>query len=177
MTILLDRWRSGDEQALQSLIPLVYGEMRRLAQFHLQRERADHTLQATALVHEAYLRLIAADQNAYQNRPHFLAVCSRAMRQVLVDHAREYRALKRGAGAGPLSLDDVITIPAKEEIDVLEIDDALNRLDRLDAEKCRIVEMRFFGGLTSDEIAEVLGVSAITVKRKWAIAKAWCIMT
>jgi RNA polymerase sigma factor (TIGR02999 family) len=173
VTILLDRWRSGEEQALQSLIPLVYGELRRLAQFHLQGERTEHTLQATALVHEAYIRLIAANSQEYQNRAHFFAVCSRAMRQVLVDHAREHRAIKRGAGAGPLSLDNVITIPAQQDLDVLEIDNALDRLEQLDPEKCRIVEMRFFGGLNGDEIAQVLGVSAITVKRKWAIAKAW----
>jgi RNA polymerase sigma factor (TIGR02999 family) len=173
ITGLLARWRNGEEQALQSLIPLVYGELRRLAQFHLRGERPSHTLQATALAHEAYLRLVAVHAKDYQNRAHFFAVCSRVMRQILVDHAREHRALKRGASSGHLSLDEALTIPVQPNVDILVIDSALHRLDRLDPEKCQIVEMRFFAGLTSDEIAEVLGVSAITVKRKWAIAKAW----
>jgi len=173
ITVLLARWRGGEPEALQSLIPLVYTELRRLAQFHLRGERPGHTLQATALANEAYLRLVAVHAKEYQNRAHFFAVCSRVMRQILVDHAREHRALKRNEGADALSLDEALTIPVQANVDILEIDEALDRLQRLDPEKCHIVEMRFFVGLNSEEIAEVLGVSAITVKRKWAIAKAW----
>jgi len=173
ITSLLARWRAGDPEALQSLITLVYAQLRRLAQFHLRGERPDHTLQATALAHEAYLRMVGVHTKEYQNRAHFFAVCSRVMRQILVDHAREHRALKRGEGVEPFSLEAALTVPVQSNVDILEVDESLERLQRLDPEKCQIVEMRFFGGLNSDEIAEVLGVSVITVRRKWAIAKAW----
>jgi RNA polymerase sigma factor (TIGR02999 family) len=170
---LLARWRNGDEQAFKDLIPLVYGELRRLAQFHLQGERTENSLEATALVHELYLRLVAQHDKGLQNRAHFFAICSRLMRQVLVDHARERRALKRNSGAPPFSLDEALTIPCQPAFDILRIDEALDRLERMDPDKCKIVEMRVFAGLDASEIANVLGVSAVTVKRRWAIAKAW----
>jgi len=173
VTSLLGRWRAGDQGALDDLIPIVYGEMRRLAQFHLGAERPEHTWRATELVHEAYLRLAGQDDKTYQNRTHFFAVCSRVMRQVLVDHAREHRALKRGGDAAVVNLDEALTVPVQPDLDVLRVDEALTRFERIDPEKLRIVEMRFFAGLNVEEIADVLRVSPITVKRKWAVAKAW----
>ena len=173
VTALLARWRDGEEQALHALMPLVYGDLRRLAQFHLRDEHAGHMIQATALVHDSYLRLVEQNAKDFKNRTHFFAVCSRVMRQVLVDHAREERALKRGGAGGTYNIEAALTVPVQPDVDILGIDESLTRLERLDSEKCRIVEMRFFGGLNSEEIADVLGIAAITVKRKWAIAKAW----
>ncbi len=172
VTELLARWRAGDRDALEALVPLVYKELRDIARHHLRRERPDHTLQSAALVHEAYLRLL--DQRPFdtENRAHFLAVASRLMRQVLVDHARSYGAAKRGADRR-VELDVSLVVPQTKTSNVLALDDALTGLSKLDEQQGRIVEMRFFGGLATEEIALVLGISASTVKRDWNVAKAW----
>jgi RNA polymerase sigma factor (TIGR02999 family) len=168
----LNKWRAGDEQALQTLIPLVYQELRRIARYHLGRERPDHTLQSTALVHEAYLRLMKQGPAEIENRAHFLAVASQLMRQILVDHARRHRAAKRGGGL-KLELNEAESLKNSSEVDLILLDRALNDLARLDPQQSRVVEMRFFGGLSIEETAGVLGVSSTTVKRDWASARAW----
>ena len=169
---LLILWKAGDQEALEALVPLVYKELRDIARHHLQRERPGHTLQSAALVHEAYLRLI--DQRPFdtENRAHFLAVASRLMRQILVDFARSHGAAKRGADR-IVELDASLILPQVRNTDVVALDDALNGLMRLDEQQGRIVELRFFGGLATEEIAEVLGISPSTVKRDWNVAKAW----
>lgn len=169
---LLVRWKAGDQVALEALIPLVYKELRDIARYHLQRERPGHTLQSAALVHEAYLRLL--DQRPFDtdNRAHFLAVASRLMRQILVDYARSHGAAKRGADRR-VELDASVVLPQVRSTDIVALDDALTGLAKLDEQQCRIVELRFFGGLATEEIAEVLGVSSSTVKREWNVAKAW----
>jgi len=172
VSALLSKWRAGDQEALQALIPLVYQELRRIAQYHLQQERPDHTLQSTALVHEAYLRLMKQGPAEVANRAHFLAVASQLMRQILVDHARGRRAAKRGAGF-KLELNDAINPQKPETMDLIALDDALNGLAKLDPQQSRIVELRFFGGLSIEETAEIVGVSPTTVKREWATARAW----
>ena len=172
VSALLGKWRAGDQEALQVLIPLVYEELRRIAQRHLRRERQDHTLQSTALVHEAYLRLMKQGPAEVENRAHFLAVASQLMRQILVDHARRHRAAKRGGGL-KLELEDAMALQEAQNIDLIALDHALNELGRLDPRQSRIVEMRFFGGLSIEDAAEVIGVSPATVKREWATARAW----
>ena len=169
---LLIRWKAGDQEALEALVPLVYKELRDIARHHLQRERPGHTLQSAALVHEAYLRLI--DQRPFdaENRAHFLAVASRLMRQILVDYARTHGAAKRGADR-IVELDASLILPQVRSTDVVALDDALNGLAKLDEQQGRIVELRFFGGLATEEIAQVLGISSSTVKRDWNVAKAW----
>ncbi len=169
---LIVRWKAGDEAALQTLIPLVYKELRDIARHHLQRERPGHTLQSAALVHEAYLRLI--DQRPFdtENRAHFLAVASRLMRQILVDYARSHGAAKRGADRR-VELDASLVLAQVRSTDVVALDDALTGLAKLDEQQGRIVELRFFGGLATEEIAKVLGISSSTVKRDWNVAKAW----
>ena len=169
---LLIRWKAGDQEALEDLVPLVYKELRDIARHHLQRERPGHTLQSAALVHEAYLRLI--DQRPFdtENRAHFLAVASRLMRQILVDYARTHGAAKRGADR-IVELDASLILPQVRSTDVVALDDALSGLSKLDEQQGRIVELRFFGGLATEEIAEVLGISPSTVKRDWNVAKAW----
>jgi RNA polymerase sigma factor (TIGR02999 family) len=169
---LLRHWKQGDQQALKEVVPLVYQELRRLAHYHLQFERADHSLQSTALVHEAYLRLVGAKPADLQNREHFLAVASRAMRQVLVDLARGRAADKRDFGFR-IELTDVPTLPVKQDAELLALDDALSDLSRIDERQAQIVEMRFFGGLSSPEISHVLGISRATVDRDWATARVW----
>ncbi len=169
---LLAKWREGDQQALKVLIPLVYDELHGLAHHFLRAERPDHTLQSTALVHEAYLRLVGGTPAQTQNRSHFVAVAARLMRQILVDYARSRRAVKRGP-EHKVELDDGIDLPQKQQLDIVALDDALTALSRRDAQQERIVELRFFGGLTVEETAEVLDVSAATVKREWVVAKAW----
>ena len=166
------RWKAGDPQALEKLVPLVYKELRDIARYHLQRERPDHTLQSAALVHEAYLRLLGQRPFETENRAHFLAVASRLMRQILVDYARSHGAAKRGADRR-VELDASLVLPQVRSADVIALDDALSDLAKLDEEQCRIVELRFFGGLAIEEIAEVLSVSPSTVKRDWNVAKAW----
>jgi RNA polymerase sigma factor (TIGR02999 family) len=169
---LLVRWKAGDQEALEALVPLVYKDLRDIARHHLQRERPGHTLQSAALVHEAYLRLL--DQRPFdtENRAHFLALASRLMRQILVDYARSHGAAKRGADRR-VELDTSLVLPQVRGADVVALDDALNGLAKLDEQQGRIVEMRFFGGLATEEIAEVLDISPSTVKRDWNVAKAW----
>jgi RNA polymerase sigma factor (TIGR02999 family) len=169
---LLTRWKAGDQEALEALVPLVYKDLRDIARHHLQRERPGHTLQSAALVHEAYLRLL--DQRPFdtENRAHFLAVASRLMRQILVDYARSHGAAKRGADRR-VELDTSLVLPQVRGADVVALDDALNGLAKLDEQQGRIVELRFFGGLATEEIAEVLDISPSTVKRDWNVAKAW----
>lgn len=166
------KWRGGDQDALKDLVPLVYGELRRLAHYYLRSERPDHTLQSTALVHEAYLRLLSQEANSLQNRAHFFAVASRLMRQILVDFARSHRAAKRNLGY-TLSLDEAVAPAQSKDIDLVALDDALSKLCRLSERQSRIVELRFFGGLSIDETSQVLGVSSATVERDWTIARAW----
>jgi RNA polymerase sigma factor (TIGR02999 family) len=170
---LLLNWGQGDQAAREALIPLVYDELRRLARRHLRRERPGHTLQSAALVNEAYLRLIRQDQPQWQNRAHFFGVAAQLMRHILVDLARNRVAAKRGAGAPRLTLDPEVALPQKREVDVVALDDALNQLAALDLKQSRVVELRFFGGLSIEETSVVLGISPATVKREWATARAW----
>jgi RNA polymerase sigma factor (TIGR02999 family) len=170
--MLLD-WSQGNQEALDRLMPLVYDELRRLARRCLRREPSGHTLQATALVNEAYLKLIQQSDVQWQNRAHFFAIAARLMRRILVDHARRHQASKRGGMVHRLPLDEALDVPEAQEVDLIALEEALIELARLDPEQCRIVELRFFGGLTVEEIAEVLGVSISTVKREWIMAKAW----
>ena len=172
VTELLVRWRAGDQDALQRLIPLVYSELRDIARRQLRGERPGHTLQSAALVHEAYLRLVDQKPFETRDRAHFLAVASRLMRQVLVDHARHHGAAKRGAEQR-VELDVSVDLPHVPQIEMVALDDALKALAKLDEQQAQIVELRFFGGLAVEEIAEVLGSSRSTVKREWNIAKAW----
>lgn len=173
VTDLLHAWYRGDEQALGDLTSLVYQELHRIAARFMARERPDHTLQATALVNEAYLRLINAKDVSWRDRAHFLAVAARTMRRILIDSARARRYLKRGAGAKPLSLNESLVVQGKPGADLLAIDDALNVLTEIDPRRGQVVELRFFGGLTVEETAEVLNVSPETVMRDWKLAKAW----
>lgn len=173
VTELLANWGLGDATAREQLIPVVYAELRRLARRYLRRERPDHTLQSAALVHEAYLRLVDQSLPEWQSRAHFFGVAAQLMRQILVDHARHHRAAKRGAGVPRLTLDPAMAIAQKPEVDVVELDDALSKLAQLDPEQSRLVELRFFGGLSIEETAVVMGISPATVKREWAIARAW----
>ena len=173
VTGLLLSWRQGDAQALDRLVPLVYDELRRVAHRHLQREPPGHALQATALVHEAYLRLVDVDRLTLKNRAHFFAVAAKLMRQILVDHARRQQADKRGGGATMLSLDDVSPAAQPASVDVLALDQALDALSSIDGPQCRVVELRFFAGLNIDETADALGISPATVEREWTLAKAW----
>ena len=172
ITALLVSWSGGDGRALENLTPLVYRELRRIAAAYLRRERRDHTLQPTALVHEAYLRLIDQSIADCHSRAQFFAIAAKLMRQILVDHARRNRRIKRG-GANKVALDDAGDVRQQEpQVDLLALNEALEKLTELDPRQGRIVELRFFGGLTEEEIAEILNVSTITVKRDWRIAKA-----
>jgi RNA polymerase sigma factor (TIGR02999 family) len=170
-TALLIRWKSGDSSALDQLLPLVYDELRRLARYYLQRERSEHTLQSTALVHEAYLRLV--DQNVdWQSRAHFFGIAAQMMRRILVDHARSRNAAKRGDGL-KVTLDEKMALAEAQSLDVLALDSALAELSKLDAQQGKVVELRFFAGLSIEETAEAMSISVATVKREWAMAKAW----
>lgn len=169
---LLVRWRAGDKQALETVLPLVYKELREIARYHLQRERPGHTLQSAALVHEAYLRLVDQKPFDAENRTHFLAVASRLMRQILVDYARSHTAAKRGAEL-KVDLDAALVVCQERSAELVALDEALNQLSCIDEQQGRIVEMRFFGGLSIEEIGEVLGISRSTVKREWNVAKAY----
>lgn len=173
VTQLLLEWSGGDEEALDQLLPVVYDELRRLAHYHLRRERADHTLSTTALVHEAYLKLVDQHQVDWQNRAHFFAIAAQAMRRILLKYARRRQALKRGAGQVRLSLDKVDLISEARSEELIALDEALSRLEVMDERLGRIVEYRYFGGLTIDETAEVLDLSPATVKRDWRTARAW----
>jgi len=169
---LLAQWRAGDEESLPRLVPLVYAELRRLAHYQLRKEHPGHTLQSTALVHEAYLRLAKQEPMLFENRAHFFAVCAQLMRQILVQYARRRNAAKRGGGY-TLTLDDSIALPKSRSVDLVALDDALNALAELDPQQSRIVELRFFGGLSIEETAQVLSLSPATVKRHWATARVW----
>src|SRR5262245_9467842 len=176
VTGLLLAWSEGDQEALDRLMPLVYGELRRLAQSYMRRERAGHTLQTTALIHEAYLRLIDAKQTRLENRTHFFAVASRLMRQILVDFARSRGYQKRGGGGHQVSLDEALVISQPRDEDLIALDEALDALAEVDERKSRVVEMRFFGGLTETETAEALKVSPETVRRDLRLAKSWLLL-
>jgi RNA polymerase sigma factor (TIGR02999 family) len=171
-TELFLRWRTGSETALHEFLPLVYEELRRVARRHLQRERVAHTLQTTALIHEAYLRLIEQNPHNLQNRAHFVAITSNLMRQILVDYARERLAKKRDGGYR-ITLAEDVAVEETPEVNVLALEDALNRLSRLDPQQARVVELRYFGGLSIRETSDALGISEATVKREWVTARAW----
>jgi RNA polymerase sigma factor (TIGR02999 family) len=173
VTQLLVRWREGDREALEALMPLVYDELRRLAHHYLRQERSDHTLQSTALVHEAYLRLAGQNPPQWQNRAHFFGIAAHIMRQILVEYARGRGAAKRGGSACRVTLDESIAVPQQMDVDVVELDRALTGLAELDPQQSRIVELRFFAGLTIEDTSEVLGISPATVKRDWVTARAW----
>jgi RNA polymerase sigma factor (TIGR02999 family) len=173
VTQLLIDWNNGNRQALDELLPLVYDELRRVAARYLQRERPGHTLQGTALVHEAYLRLIDQTRVRWQNRAHFLGVAAQMIRRILVDHARAKQSAKRGGIAMKLSLDESIEAPERREVDLGALDDALEDLGKIDPQQTRVVELRFFTGLSIEETAEALSISPATVKRDWVVARAW----
>ena len=173
VTELLVRFREGDREAEAQLIPLVYVELRRLASRCLHRERGDHTLQPTALVHEVFLRLTKNDQPPWQDRAHFFGVAARLMRQILVDYARRHRSRKRGGEFEKLTLDAVLAFTPEKSTELIMLDQALERLSKFDERQARIVEMKFFGGLSMEEIAGVLDISAKTANRDWTIARAW----
>jgi RNA polymerase sigma-70 factor (ECF subfamily) len=173
VTVLLERWRGGDRAALDELMPLVYGELRSLADRHLRNERAGHTLQPTALVNEAYLRLAAVRGGGFENRAHFFAAAATAMRRILVDHARRRGRQKRGADVTIVDLDVDLVAGIDPRVDLLALDDALDRLTAVSPVKGKVVELRYFGGLSVEQTAEFLGISPATVKRHWAFARVW----
>jgi RNA polymerase sigma factor (TIGR02999 family) len=173
VTTLLVEWGSGNQAALNELTPLVYEQLRLLAARQLRRERANHTLQSTALVHEAYLKLIDQRRVRWQDREHFFAIASQVIRRILVSHARARKASKRGGGRTALALDDSIALSGRKDMDLVGVDDALEGLSRIDPQQARIVELRFFGGLSIEGTAEVLGISTSTVTRDWNLARAW----
>jgi len=175
ITQLLQGWRNGDVRSLDALFPIVYKELRRLAHFQLRQERPDHTLQSSALVNEAYLRLVGLNAPQWEGRSHFFAIAAQQMRQILVDYARRHRAGKRGGGEPTVSLEDAefFIRDKQKDVDVVALDDALTALAQFDERKAKVVELRFFGGLNFDETAEVLKVSAVTVARDWSTARAW----
>ncbi len=173
VTLLLKKLANGNQEASTELIPVIYQELHRLAVGHLRRERPDHTLQPTALVHEAYIKLVAQRNADWQSRVHFFAVASKLMRRILIDYARRHLRVKRGGRQAKLSLDEVLLVSPDRPDKVLALDESLTRLEKLDARQGRIVELRYFGGLTVEEAAEILGVSPTTVRREWASAKAW----
>jgi RNA polymerase sigma factor (TIGR02999 family) len=172
---LLLHWGKGDRQALESLLPLVYEELRRLARSHLRRHRPNHTLQTTAVVHEAYLRMAENKSLRIENRAHFLGIAAQLMRWILVDYERKRRAAKRGSGVAPLTLDEDIETPSASgrSVDLLALNEALDRLGKLDGQQSQIIELRYFGGLSIEDTSEFLGISPATVKRGWASARAW----
>jgi RNA polymerase sigma factor (TIGR02999 family) len=173
VTELLARWSQGDDAALAELTPLIYEELRRLAHRQMGAERPDHTLQTTALVNEAYLRLADESNPRWQNRAHFFAVAARAMRRILVSYARRRRSEKRGGGAFKVDLDEAALISPEESKEIVDLHEALERLATLDSRKAQVVELKYFGGLNYEEMAEVLKISSITVRRDWRFAKAW----
>lgn len=173
ITQLLLAWGKGDEEAFDRLMPLVYDEMRKIARRYMSRQRPDHTLQTTALVNEAYLRLIDSSKVQWQNRAHFYAISAQLMRRILVDFARARTNQKRGGGAQKVVLDEALTLTSEPGADLIALDDALNELAKLDRRQSQIVELRYFGGLSEDETAEILDISARTVRRDWSLARAW----
>src|SRR5260370_28579554 len=173
ITLLLAQMKDGNAEAASQLIPLVYDELRHLADYYMQQERSDHTLQPTALVHEVFLRLVAQEPLDWQGRSHFFAVAAKAMRRILVDHARKHSADKRGGEHRRVPLDENLVQEIRATEELISLDEALDRLATRDPQQCRVVELRYFGGLTVDETACVLGISARTVKRDWNVARAW----
>jgi RNA polymerase sigma factor (TIGR02999 family) len=173
VTALLVSWGAGDESALSQLIPLVHGELRRLARRLMRGERDGHTLQTTALVNEAYMRLVDLSRVRWQDRAHFFAISARLMRRILVDHARSRKYIKRGGGTRQIAFDEALVVPHERGADLVALDDALEALAAVDPRKSQVVELRYFGGLSVEETAESLGVSAETVMRDWRLAKAW----
>ncbi|MEK7725038.1 MAG: sigma-70 family RNA polymerase sigma factor [Acidobacteriota bacterium] len=173
ITQLLHQARDGSKTALDELLPLVYDELKRIASKQLSSERSNHTLQATALVNEAYLLLVNQHSVDWQNRLHFFSIASEVMRRILVNYAIAKKAQKRGAGETLLSLDEVISFPNSQDVDLIQLDEALNELSKMDEQQAKIIEMKFFGGLTNEEIAEFMQISISTVKREWASARAW----
>jgi len=173
VTELLKRWGAGDRAALDELMPVMHRELRRLAAWRMQQERPDHSLQPTALVNEMFLRIVGVEQIDWQDRAHFLGTASAIMRRILVDHARRHRSAKRGKGASWVTLNEAIGAGGTSDVEVLALDEALSRLGAMDERLEKVVVLRFFGGLTADEIAKVLGISAPTVKRDWSTAKTW----
>jgi RNA polymerase sigma factor (TIGR02999 family) len=173
VTELLEQAKAGDPAALSELMPLVYQELRRIAARQMRRERQGHTLQATALVHEAFLRLLREKDHSWQNRAHFYAIAASSMRQILVERARARDAQKRGGGRARITLDERLLASEERPVDLVALDEALTRLAGLDPHHARIVELRFFGGLSVEETAEAMGISPATVKRHWSVAKAW----
>ncbi|MGQ0735871.1 MAG: sigma-70 family RNA polymerase sigma factor [Acidobacteriota bacterium] len=173
ITDLLRSWAGGDQRALEDLLPLVHRELKQIARRHMAHERPDHSLQATELVHETYLRLMDTKDVSWHDRAHFLAVCARVMRRILVDHARARRAQKRGGAAATVTFDEALRVTGEPRHDVVALDDALEALARFDERKSRVIELRFFGGLSVEETATVVRVSPDTVMRDWRLAKAW----
>ena len=173
ITLLLNEYKNGNKSALDDIFPLVYGELRRLAAKKLNDERVEHTLQATALVHEAYLRLVGQHSVDWTNRAHFFGLASEMMRRILVNHALERKRLKRGNGETKIALDEAITFAEERELDLVELDESLNELAKFAPRQAKIIELKFFGGLTNEESAEALGISPETVKRDWRVAKSW----
>jgi RNA polymerase sigma-70 factor, ECF subfamily len=173
ITRLLAEWNSGNEGAADQLMPLVYEELRRMARAYMRRQPSNHTFQTTELIHEAYLKLVKTDGRDFENRAHFFGVAAKAMRHILVDYARSKQSDKRGGGRERVSLADDIAISTARTGDLVALDEALEELERLDERKCRVVELRFFGGLTTEEIAQVLEVSGETIKRDWRFARNW----
>lgn len=173
VSLLLKEWRNGDRKALDALLPLVYKQLRRMAHYQLRNERPDHTLRSTAVVHEVYLRLIGMEQPQWESRTHFFAIAAQLMRQILVDYARRHRAAKRGGGGCKLMLDDAILPARQPDVDVVALDDALNSLAKIDPRQSRVVELRFFAGLSLQEISEVMEIAPATVQRDWTSARAW----
>ena len=173
ITDLLVDWNNGDKSAIDRLLPLVERELHRLAHSYMRKEGPNHTLQTTALINETYLRLVDQRRVKWQNRAHFFGIAAQIMRRILLNYARDQNRLKRGGKAIHVSLSEASILPAEKDREIMALDDALNRLEAIDERKARVVELRFFGGLTVDEIAEVLKISNVTVMRDWAFAKAW----
>ncbi|MBS1827921.1 MAG: sigma-70 family RNA polymerase sigma factor [Acidobacteria bacterium] len=173
VTLLLMQWGGGDKAAFDDLAPKIYQELHRLAQSYLRRERIEHTLQATALVNEAYLKLVDQSKVEWRNRAHFFGIAAQSMRRILIDHARKVRRDKRGGGAAVLQLDEALDVMGSRGAELIALDDALDALAKLDEQQSRIVEMRYFAGLSIEEVAEVLGISRATVQREWATARAF----
>ncbi|MBX7173268.1 MAG: sigma-70 family RNA polymerase sigma factor [Pyrinomonadaceae bacterium] len=173
LTKLLQASNEGNREALDQLLPIVYDELRRIARHQLSKERANHTLQATALVNEAYMKLIGQHSVDWHNRAHFFSIAAETMRRILVNHAVERNAQKRGGGATIVSLEEEIDFIHQRDLDVLALDDALKKLEEFDKTQAKIIELKFFGGMTNEEIADVMGVSDSTIKREWRMAKAW----
>jgi RNA polymerase sigma factor (TIGR02999 family) len=173
VTQLLQQWQEGSNEALEALMPLVYKELKRLAGSYLRRERPDHTLQSAALVNEAYLRLVDQNETRWQNKAHFYGIAAQMMRRILADHARGHNAAKRGAGMPELELNEAMAQAPVRSVDLVDLEEALQKLEKLDSQQGRIVELRFFSGLSIEDTANVLGISPATVKRDWAAARAW----